>query len=86
MDPMTAIKGASTGASACSHSQCLCSPPTELFLQFDADKSGTVSPYELRTALKATGKGKPGPCKPSACGVLSVAATHLSWPREGAGL
>ncbi|TKC48960.1 hypothetical protein EI555_013641, partial [Monodon monoceros] len=26
-----------------------------LFLQFDADKSGTVSPYELRTALKATG-------------------------------
>ncbi|XP_004281637.1 calpain-9 [Orcinus orca] len=28
---------------------------TNLFLQFDADKSGTVSPYELRTALKATG-------------------------------
>uniref|UniRef100_A0A2K5HLN1 Calpain 9 n=1 Tax=Colobus angolensis palliatus TaxID=336983 RepID=A0A2K5HLN1_COLAP len=26
-----------------------------LFLRFDADKSGTISTYELRTALKATG-------------------------------
>ncbi|KAM9051771.1 LOW QUALITY PROTEIN: calpain-9 [Megaptera novaeangliae] len=32
-----------------------------LFLQFDADTSGTMSSCELRTALKATGKGKPGP-------------------------
>ncbi|KAJ8787336.1 hypothetical protein J1605_005741 [Eschrichtius robustus] len=32
-----------------------------LFLQFDADISGTMSSCELRTALKATGKGKPGP-------------------------
>ena len=31
MDPVTAIKGASPGASACSHSQCLCSPPPEPF-------------------------------------------------------
>ncbi|XP_060048001.1 calpain-9 isoform X2 [Erinaceus europaeus] len=28
---------------------------TNLFLQFDADKSGTMSSYELRTALKAAG-------------------------------
>ncbi|KAK2086069.1 hypothetical protein P7K49_035494 [Saguinus oedipus] len=27
-----------------------------LFLRFDADKSGTMSTYELRTALKAAGK------------------------------
>ncbi|XP_045717628.1 calpain-9 isoform X1 [Phyllostomus hastatus] len=27
----------------------------DLFLQFDADKSGTMSSYELRTALRATG-------------------------------
>lgn len=26
-----------------------------LFLQFDVDKSGTMSSYELRTALKAAG-------------------------------
>lgn len=31
-----------------------------LFLQFDSDKSGTTSSYELRTALKAAGKEKPG--------------------------
>ncbi|XP_054432452.1 calpain-9 isoform X2 [Pteronotus mesoamericanus] len=28
---------------------------TDLFLQFDADRSGTMSSYELRTALKAAG-------------------------------
>ncbi|XP_036916110.1 calpain-9 isoform X2 [Sturnira hondurensis] len=28
---------------------------TDLFLQFDADKSGTMSSYELRTALRAAG-------------------------------
>lgn len=27
----------------------------DLFLQFDVDKSGTMSSYELRTALKAAG-------------------------------
>ena len=31
-----------------------------LFLQFDSDKSGTMSSYELWTALKASGKEKPG--------------------------
>lgn len=28
----------------------------DLFLQFDVDKSGTMSSYELRNALKAAGK------------------------------
>lgn len=36
------------------------SSPQNLFLQFDADKSGTMSSYELRTALKAAGKTEPG--------------------------
>lgn len=33
--------------------------PQNLFHQFDTDKSGTMSSYELRTALKATGKAQP---------------------------
>lgn len=31
----------------------------DLFLQFDADKSGTMSSYELRTALRAAGEATP---------------------------
>lgn len=34
--------------------------PQDLFRQFDVDKSGTMSSYELRSALKAAGKEEPG--------------------------
>jgi Ca2+-binding EF-hand superfamily protein len=47
-----------------------------LFLQFDVDKSGTMSSYELRTALKAAGKGKLGQGLP--------AGGHLPWEGQWA--
>lgn len=55
--PVTAVQGAFRGSVVLTASAVL---PQNLFLQFDADRSGTMSSYELRTALRAAGKEMPG--------------------------
>ena len=55
-----------------------------LFLQFDADKSGTMSSYELRTALKAAGKENLGCQLQADCRSGTVCGSHLplmAWKR-----
>lgn len=60
--------------------------PQNLFLQFDTEKSGTLSSYELRSALKATGKAKPGRSSVGCAWPGTVDGPLLLMPYEMAGL